>query len=875
MAETARRPPKSSYRTAIALVVVAGVALSLFSYRLGKIDEEEKATAEFSHRAALRHALIREILVHYEDALFGLSALFVSSDDVTVGEFNAATQRIGSRISGVQALEWVPLVPRSQRGAVEAMLSRSHNRPIEFVEFTSGGGRKRTGDRAEHYPIVYIQPIPGNEVALGYDLMSSGNLPFLERARESQKMILTAPFRLVQEKESKLGVVMICPVHRTRDGREGFSGFLLCVFRLHDLLEAAHNRQSDAALDTLFVDGSESDPAKRQLYYRPADNAAPRTPTPEAEFRAGLHRDFSLPFGERDWRVIFRPRDGWLESQRTTMPLLRSAAVLALSALVAGMVLIVGRRTETIQREVGARTAELAESRRQIAHMLHALPGMAYRCSYDEQLNVLFLSEGARELTGWTAEEFVSGVAHFRDCIHPDDLARVREVTRGALQEQHDVEVEYRLRTRGGEEKWVLSRGRGVYSAEGDLRFFEGLAIDITAQKKAESARLELERKLLEGQKLESLGLLAGGIAHDFNNLLGSIVGNVSVARLGPPGGNMDVPLRSIETAAWRAAELCRQMLAYAGKGRFVVEPLDLTALVEDLLPLLKVSVARHGTLRLELARSLPAVMADATQLRQIVMNLVLNAADAVSSRKGAIVVVTGTMHADAALLEACAAGAELAAGSYVFVEVRDNGTGMTPEVLAKIFDPFFTTKFAGRGLGLAAVLGIVRGHRGALRVESKAGEGSSFRLLLPPVAAPAMPVRSPESMAGARWRKSGRVLIVEDEEPVRTVTAALLQSYGLTPLPTADGPAGIALFRQESETIDLVMLDLLMPVMRGEQVLEELRAIKPDVRVLLMSGYSESDVVGRIAAGAGRLAFIAKPFTATALERKLREMLE
>jgi two-component system, cell cycle sensor histidine kinase and response regulator CckA len=541
-------------------------------------------------------------------------------------------------------------------------------------------------------------------------------------------------------------------------------------------------------------------------------------------------------------------------------------------------VLLIGRRTETIRHEVAERTAELAESRRQFAQMLHALPGMAYRCRYDDQLSVIFLSEGARNLTGWTAEEFINGTAHFRDCIHPDDLGRVRDATRAALQEQKDVEVEYRIRTRTGEEKWVLSRGRGVYTADGDLTVFEGLAIDITAQKTSEAARLALERKLLEGQKLESLGLLAGGIAHDFNNLLSSILGNASLARLSLPASTAPEPhLRAIEAASMQAAELCRQMLAYAGKGRFVIEPTDLTVLTEDLLPLLKISISHQATLKLNLARNLPAVLADATQLRQIVMNLVLNAVDAIGTsdrqNNGEIALTTGVMHADHTMLSACVAGASLARGDYVFLEVRDNGAGMTREVREKIFDPFFTTKFAGRGLGLAAVLGIVRGHHGALRVESTPGIGSSFRLLLPPGKKPAASPKIAPSGPVGRWKHSGNVLVVEDEAHVRAVLVEILKSFGLTPAAVGDGHSAVSLFRQNPGAFDLVLLDLLMPGMSGEETLEELRAIKPDVRALLVSGYSETDLASRLENGRS-VSFLSKPFTCDALERKLRDIL-
>lgn len=898
-----RTLPLPSYRIIVLAIIVLGALASVISYRDGRHDEEQRAASELSRRASLRHALTLEVLRRYEDSLFGLSTLFMLDANVTRAEFMRATSRLEERITGAQAFEWVPAITHENRATYEAAMQRSYRRPFEIIEYDPAVPDTRAADRPIYFPIGYIQPLRGNQKALGRDLLTAPTRPFLEHARETRQMTITSQVRLVQERADQFGVIMIWPVYRA--GRPSpaaaaapatspeqppaatpaapatlpdvFIGFLQSVFRVRDLLETAHARLPDAILDALFIDATETDPAKRALYYRPADDTAPRSPMPtDEEFRRGqtILFEHTIPVGGRQWRVYYRPRSTWLAQQYSSTPLLRSCSLLLLSGLLAGLVSMIGRRTDTIRHEVAERTAELAESRRQFANMLHALPGMAYRCDYDEQLTVLFVSEGALELTGWTADELINGSVHFRDCIHPDDLARVRDATRAALQEHNDVEVEYRIRTRSGAEKWVLSRGRGVYTATGELTIFEGLAIDITAQKNAENARLDLERKLLEGQKLESLGLLAGGIAHDFNNLLSTILGNTTIVRgTVPASAGAEPQLRAIESAALRAAELCRQMLAYAGKGRFVIEPADLTVLTEELLPLLKISIGQHATLRLELGRSLPPVRADATQLRQIVMNLVLNAADAIGESGGEITLTTGVVQADHAMLAACVAGAGLPGGNYVFLEVRDTGCGMPPDVLAKIFDPFFTTKFAGRGLGLAAVLGIVRGHHGALRVESTPGRGSSFRLLLPPAAAPAPVARVEETAPVGAWRRAGGVLVIEDEEPVRVVTMEILKTFGFTPRGAEDGKSGVALFRENPGAFDLVLLDLLMPGMSGEQTLAALREVKPDVRVLLMSGYSEGDILGRLGNGQP-LGFIPKPFTRGAFERKLREML-
>ena len=875
MTAPATPPPfPISPRVVASVVILAGLVVSVLGFRDARRSDLERAEAQVAHRSALRHALMREVLGNYEDALHAFAALFTLDTPVSRAEFARAAARLEGRLPAVQAFEWVPLVPREKRSEVEGD-ERRHDPAFGIFEMGSDGLPRPAVDRPVHLPILYVHPLPGNEIAVGYDLVTGPTRSFLDRARQTRRVVASGQLRLVQEATDAPGIVLIVPVFRSAAGADDdFAGFVQGVFRVQDLLASVHERPPESMLDVMFVDENETNPARRVLFTGRA-NTTPESGAPtEAAFRTGLHSEHALEFGGREWRVIFRPPAGWVESQFTPTPWLRAAVLLLLSGLAAGLVLVVGRRTHIIRQEVGARTAELAESRRQLAAMLHALPGMSYRCVYDTQLTVQFVSDGALGLTGWTAEEFLSGAAHFRDCIHPEDLGRVRDATRRALESHSDVEIEYRIRTKTGAEKWVLSRGRGISGAHGALDVFEGLAIDITAQKQAEAARLELERKMLEGQKLESLGLLAGGIAHDFNNLLSSILGNASMARLTlKPDSGVDEQLRAIEGASLRAAELCRQMLAYAGKGRFVVEPADLSMLVEDLLPLLKISIAHQASLKLDLPRGLPAVRADATQLRQIVMNLVLNAADAVADRAGEIVLATGVRQVDAATLAGCAAGSDLPPGEYVFLEVSDNGAGMTPEVLAKIFDPFFTTKFSGRGLGLAAVLGIVRGHRGALRVDSKRGSGSIFRLFLPPQRASIDARNTVAPGTIDPWRQSGHVLVVDDEDQVRSVLVAMLKVCGFTADAESGGAAAVERFRANPAAYDVLLLDLLMPGMNGEQTLRAVRAIRPDIRVLIVSGYSEGDILGRIDGGRS-VGFLAKPFTRSTLEARLRELL-
>ena len=321
---------------------------------------------------------------------------------------------------------------------------------------------------------------------------------------------------------------------------------------------------------------------------------------------------------------------------------------------------------------------------------------------------------------------------------------------------------------------------------------------DITELKRAAVERKEFERKLQETQKLESLGLLAGGIAHDFNNILTGILGNASLAALELPSSSpvMD-NLKSIQQGSRRAADLCRQLLAYTGKGHLVVQNLSLNRLVEETAHLLKLSVSKKAVLNFDFHPALPAIEADPTQIRQVIMNLVINASDAIGDESGVIRLSTGLLYLDRKILgDVGLLGApELPDGAYAYLEVSDSGCGMSAETQARIFDPFFTTKFTGRGLGLSAVLGIVRSHRGALTLVSRPGSGTTFKLLFPCVSGDAETVVAVRETK-ATWRGQGCVLVVDDEATVRSTAGAMLKRLGFEVVLANDGLEGVEIFR-------------------------------------------------------------------------------
>ncbi len=533
---------------------------------------------------------------------------------------------------------------------------------------------------------------------------------------------------------------------------------------------------------------------------------------------------------------------------------------------------VCGIATEISERKRAE--AEIRENRRQLESILGQLPGMAFRLVQDGDLTPVYISRGALRLTGHSARDFLEKRVRLAEIVHPDDRNRAHGAIANAARKRRSYEIEYRIVDRAGRTKWVLDRGQGVYNEDGQLLFIEGLAIDITQRKDAESEKLIVERRLLEGQKLESIGVLAGGVAHDFNNLLTGIIGNANLAALTiPPDAPAQQNLKQIENASQRAAELCQQMLAYAGKGRFVIQRVELDPLINNTVPLMRASVSKRATLRLQIQPDLPPIMADPTQIRQIVMNLVINASEALGDQDGVISISATLVRPRPGFFEGAAIMPAHPATDYVQLEVADTGSGMTPETLARIFDPFFTTKFAGRGLGLAAVQGIIRGHHGGLIVRSTPGQGSVFTLFIPATSSePAEPALIRRATA-TPWKQHGRALVIDDEDHVLQVAGEMLRSCGMQTELARDGYEGIDLFRAHPSEFDVVLLDMTMPRLSGEETLRLLREIRPDVRVLLMSGYNRRDFVASLPRS-DEIGFLQKPFTLETLRERVQDIL-
>jgi PAS domain S-box-containing protein len=454
--------------------------------------------------------------------------------------------------------------------------------------------------------------------------------------------------------------------------------------------------------------------------------------------------------------------------------------------------------------------------------------------------------------------------------VHPLDQELIQNRAQARLRgDSVPLRYEFRLLTKQGETRWIDFASGTVTLGNRVLGL--GTAFDVTERVTANEARLKVERKLLEAQKLESLGLLAGGVAHDFNNLLTVIQGNANMLRdtWEEPALAQDC-LRNIEDTCRRASDLVRQMLAYSGRGRIHVQPLNLNRLIQEIAQLLSISIPKSVSLCFELADELPPVEADAAQIQQVVMNLVTNAAEAIGDAEGRVTLRSGVRELGETDVTGLRVVEALNPGSFVYLEVADTGSGMDGETQARIFDPFFTTKFTGRGLGLAAMQGIVRGHGGGVEIQSKPGAGTLFRVYLPARSGVAVAVEVPPERSGAGWQGAGLILVADDEPGIRDLAKRVLERAGFEVILAGDGQEAIEQVRAHQAELRLLLLDLTMPRLGGDAALANIRAMGFTGPVIRWSGYVQNEASTDLQA-----AFLRKPFSSEEMLAAVRKILD
>lgn len=519
----------------------------------------------------------------------------------------------------------------------------------------------------------------------------------------------------------------------------------------------------------------------------------------------------------------------------------------------------------------------LSKTARLLTDVLNLVPDMIF--AKDLELRTMLCNEAFASAVGKTAEEMIghTDVENGWDpkLVHgcQDEGVIGFETSDRRVLDGESVHDPCDPANVGGEIRFFDTHKLPMRDAEGRIIGLLGVARDVTDRNRAELQRLELEAQLQQAQKLESLGILASGIAHDFNNLLVGIYSNMDLALL---ESEEDSPIRTClteaRTAAGRASDLISQMLAYAGKGTASIEEIALGELVQEMAALLKTSVVKTATISLDLAEDLPAMRGDPTQVRQIVMNLITNAAQSIGEDSGEITVKTEQVQCDRALLDEIRPDTELPMGCYLRLSISDTGSGIDEEIEQQIFDPFFTTKAEGSGLGLSAVHGIVHRHGGGIGVISEPGRGASFSVFFPAVVQPASTADA--TSAPVDWHPSGTILVVDDEELVRSLAVRAVERFGFTALSASDGLDAIKVFREHCDEIDCILLDLRMPHMDGEETFDALRRIRNDVPVILCSGLAEEASTKELMRR-GLSAFLKKPYSIGGLREKLRDVME
>ena len=712
--------------------------------------------------------------------------------------------------------------------------------------------------------IAQIVPMEGNEKAIGHNLLEDTKRnKEAVLAVQTRSLTLAGPFDLVQGGKATIGRLPI--FLKDQSGADYFWGFSCALIRIPDFFNVVNIQRITEKGCNFEIYRIHPDSGTKDVFLSAGK-----------PLKEPVTQKIQVPNGE--WILSVEPSIGWYSPN---IILAEALFIVLFSGITALVVWWLSRQPIILQNMVDDRTSELSEANARLLTEIHERKHAeeALQASENKLRSIfasltdviLILDANGRyiEIAPTNTNRMYRPPGELLGKSVMDVFPREQadyfvSIIHKSLSSGKAVSVDYPLSI-GTEEVWFtgnvspLATDTVIWSAR-----------DITQRKRAEEERLKLEQQLLHTQKLESLGVLAGGIAHDFNNILMAIIGNADLAlmrinRESPAVEN----LHRIEKAAAQAADLAKQMLAYSGKGKFVVENIDLNRLLQEMLHMLEVSISKKAVLRFNLTQSLPQVEADATQMRQIIMNLVINASEAIGDRSGVIAITTGCMDCDRSYLKDVWLDENLSDGLYVYLEIADTGCGMDKETMAKLFDPFFTTKFTGRGLGMAAVLGIVRGHKGAVKVYSEAGKGTSFKILLPASDRPADLFNHVD--LADDWQGSGTVLLVDDEETVRGISTEMLKELGFTTITANDGQEAVTIFKQTPD-IAFVILDLTMPHMDGEQCFRELRQIRPDVKVIMSSGYNEQGVTQRFM-GKGLAGFIQKPYKLSVLKEAIRRM--
>ena len=854
-------------------ILVAAIILTTLVTLYMKTDVDVQAKREFMFACNEIRSKIGDRLQAHEMILLAGAAVFDASDKVTREEWRNFTQRLNveSNLPGIQGIGFALRIPPD--------CLTQHVQEIRSEGFPNYNVRPE-GDRNVYSSIIYLEPFLGRNLrAFGYDMLSEPlRRAAMERARDQNEAALSGKVILVEETEEDIqaGALMYVPVYRrgmptqtVEQRSEALIGWVYSPYRMTDLMRGTlggWDSQEGLRIRLQVYDGTRLSP-DTILYDSQTAN--------DMKFTPQFTEERQVIFNGSPWTLRFIQVGGQVSLVGSAKVWFTLAGGMIISLLLFGLTLSLLNSRSNAKQMADRLTTELRESEDHLRSLVEHLPQRIFL--KDRNSVYLTCNENYASDLGITPEQIVG-----RDdlAFHPPELAQAYRADDQACMATgmvKDVQESYNV---GGQERWIHTIKVPYHDRQGQVIGVLGIFEDITDRKRMEEERQAMERRLLNAQKFESLAVMAGGIAHDFNNQLAVVLGNLEIALTDQ---TLDTETRlGIESAVEAAkisAELSHQMRTYAGNTLYYPVALDLNEFLNRNSSLLKLCVSNYVRLNMESHITLPPMKGDTDQIQRLVINILVNASEAIGAVDGEVTIRTGVMDCDAAYLGRSRLEDKPESGRFVFLEVTDTGCGMGTETLRRLFDPFFTTKFTGRGLGMAEVIGTVKGHHGAIMVDSEAGKGTTVRVLFPASektqasSARVMDVVAPKSSSSDSVPGRKTILVVEDEARVRSLVVRSLKLLGYDSITAVDGVEGVSVFRERSNEIDLVMLDFKMPKMDGVEAFEELIQIRPDVKVILSSGYTEDDVIERFS-GPLPAGILHKPYDIDILEAELRRLL-
>jgi PAS domain S-box-containing protein len=858
------RPPR--FTPAIGLVAVLGAGLALAAGWLDWRVEAERSRARFREDVIDVHRQLQQSLQAYQEVMYGLRGLLALTGEIGPAGFHDYVTGLNlfSRHRGLLAVSYGFYLEAGQRAAFERRLQAQWAALGRTVAIRPAGARPR------YFVIAYGEPASRSEAAIGLDTLTlPDNQASLDLARDLGTVVASAPQKVVQHQGSDPGLLLRLAVYRLdlpqgdpEQRQRAAVGCLTLVFRTRQMIQDALGERLLERNRVLVEDAGSG----ALLFGEPL----PAPSRWSRRFQLAPPSRVSLTQFGRTWTVEVAARPGMAGLQPWLEPLAVGLLVLAVTGLVIWVLLLesrVARRAQRLAsdmtRQFQASEQALQRSQAQLEALIESTTDLIWSVDTEGRLlawnstvaDYVRKAYGVEPAVGMAAAE-----------VFPSDrlegwLARYDQTLReGSCQ----AEV-------GLPDGRILSLSLHPIRQEGGMVGVSVFGKDVTDLKQAEAARARIQEQLLQSQKMDAIGQLAGGVAHDFNNMLMGITG---IAEILKERNDQATPeergryLEMILTAAARAGDLTTKLLAASRRGQQSFAPVDLARQLRDTVALLERTLDKQIHVSLADEAGAAWVQGDASQLANLFMNLAINASHAMPGG-GSLAFRLAVVHLEA---RDCAASPfRLSPGRHLQVDVQDTGCGMPPEVLRRVFEPFFTTKAAGKGtgLGLSAAYATVLDHQGSIEAQSQVGSGTRFRVLLP-----AGPVGAAEPPGAAPVTGTGTILVVDDEELVRTTYRHMLEGLGYQVRMAGNGQEAVDRFLAEHGTIDLVILDMVMPVMGGRQALARMRAIDPQVPVLLASGYADtSEFNGTTAlAPAG---FLRKPFRSAELSQAIAQALK